>query len=455
MNLAVNPQCKTEIPDSYIEWARTTIPNSWSLESDYIRVIGEHLDAVTRGEIDRLAIHMPPRHRKTETVTVRYPVYRMLREPGSNYLITGYNERFARRLGRKSKMVAAPFVQFAPEKKAADEWETIEGSSIMARGVGSPPTGVGFSGILIDDPIRKREDAESEAYREKTWDWYLDDLYTRLEPGGFICLVMTLWSHDDIGARAIASEPGKWTVLKLPALALENDPMGRSPGDALWPEKWSVEELERRRDVMIQKEGANSWEALYQQNPTPREGAFFHPDKIETVEVVPAGLRKCRAWDAGATAGGGDFSVGLRLEGPDKEGFWYITDVERGQWDVSSRDTKMRRCAEFDGREARVRVPQDPGAAGKAQVAAWVRLLAGFNVLPEVVSGDKETRAAPVAAQCNAGTLKMVKAPWNAVLREELRLFPYGAHDDQVDALADAFNDLSVSTSSWGGVAWV
>ncbi|NBW17550.1 MAG: terminase, partial [Caulobacteraceae bacterium] len=161
------------------------------------------------------------------------------------------------------------------DKTGADEWETTAGGGLVARGVGTPPTGFGFDLILIDDPIKKREEAESEVYREKLWDWYTDDLYTRLEPGGAIILTLTRWHYDDLAARAIASEPSRWTILRLPAIAEDDDPIGRLPGQALWPARFNESDLQRIRDVQAATGGAYSFESLYQQNPTPREGAFF------------------------------------------------------------------------------------------------------------------------------------------------------------------------------------
>lgn len=437
------PQIRQQSEGGYLEFVRTTIPRTWTVDAPHIRLIAEHLDAVERGEIDRLAIQMPPRHSKTETATVRFGVYRMMRAPSENVLITGYNERFARKLGRKARNIALGRIEIDPAKKAADEWATMVGGLLMTRGVGSPPTGTGFGLIIIDDPIRRREDAESEVYREKVWDWYTDDLYTRLEPGGAIVLVMTSWHEDDIGVRAIASEPGRWTVLKLPALAEEGDILGREVGEALWPARWDVAKLARIKEVMSQNEGERSWEALYQQNPRAREGAFFKVSKIEIIDVAPAGLRACRAWDLAATEGGGDFTVGGRVEGPDEEGDWYITDVNRGQWGADRVRNEMRQTAQIDGRSVIIHGPQDPGQAGKDQAAQMIALLTGFNVKFEPVSGNKEVRAAPLAAQVNGGKVKMVRAPWNKPVLEVLRAFPTGKNDDDVDALGDAFIELN------------
>jgi predicted phage terminase large subunit-like protein len=429
----------------YLDFVRRSIPPSWNTDAPHMRLIAEHIDAVERGEIDRLAIHMPPRHAKTETVTVRYPVYALLRDPEENVLITGYNERFARRLGRKARNVAQGRVEMDPAKQAADEWSTVQGGVLMTRGVGSPPTGIGFRRIIIDDPIRRREDAESEIYREKVWDWYTDDLYTRLEPGGAIVLIMTLWHEDDIGARAVASEPGRWTVLKLPALAEEGDVLGRPVGAALWPARYDVESLNRIRDVMAQNEGLRGWEALYQQNPTAREGAFFKVGRFAYVDAseVPQQLRSARAWDQAATEGAGDYTAGVKMAGPDKQGRYYVMDVVRGQWATDRRDETIRGTAHADGASVMIRGVQDPGSAGVDSAKAFVKLLAGFNVNTERATGSKEVRADPFSAQVNAGNVCIVRGHWNTAFVEELRTFPTGKHDDQVDAASDAFSQLS------------
>ena len=438
-------QQPTEERPDYLTFLRTSIPKTWTVEADHLRLIAEHIDAVENGQIDRLAIHMPPRHAKTETVTVRYGVYTLQGAPADNVLITGYNERFARRMGRKARNIAVGRLEMDPAKQAADEWATSAGGVLMTRGVGSPPTGTGFRRIIIDDPIRRREDAESEVYREKVWDWYTDDLYTRLEPGGALVLIMTLWHEDDVGARAVASEPGRWTVLKLPALAEEGDVLGRKPGEALWPERYNVEALHRIRDVMVQNEGIRGWEALYQQNPTPRQGSFFKVDRLQIVEALPANLRSVRAWDQASTENAGDFSAGVKMAGPDKEGLFYVSDVHRGQWSTDVRNREIKQTAELDGTPVKIKGAQDPGNAGVDAALAFVRMLAGFSVKTERVSGDKVTRADPYSAQVNAGNVRLLRGKWNAAYIEELRGFPGGKNDDQVDGSADAFNELSLA----------
>ena len=421
--------------ETYLKFLDSTTPKTWSVEADHIKRIAAKLEAVEAGTIDRLAIHMPPRHGKSESVTYRFPVRWLQRNPTHNVLVTGYNERFARKFGRRTRNIAQTLGLVGTGKTSADEWETTSGGLLMTRGVGSPPTGTGFNLIVIDDPVRRREDAESETLREKVWDWYTDDLYSRLEPGGAIVLIMTLWHHDDIGARAVASEPGRWDVLKLPAI----DEQGR----ALWPQRYDVAALQRIREVMRKTDGERGFEALYQQNPTPREGSMFKVSQLEIVEAAPANLKACRGWDIGATSGGGDPTTGVKV-GTDDNGIFYVLDVKHGHWSTDERDREIRQTAELDGKLVKQRLPQDPGAAGKSWAIAHTRLLAGFNVVTKPVSGDKETRADPYSAQVNAGNVKLLRGKWNQDYIEELRQFPNGKFDDRVDASADAFDELNV-----------
>lgn len=396
-----------------------------------------------RGEFDRLAIFMPPRHSKSETCTVRGPAYLLEANPEERILVTGYNESMARRFSRKTRTILKSRIELSKEKSGVDEWETAAGGGLVARGVGTPPTGFGFGWIFIDDPIKKREEAESETYRNKTWDWYTDDLYTRLEPGGKIVMTLTRWHHDDVAARALASEPDKWRILRLPALAEENDPIGRQPGEALWPDRFSAQALQRIRDIQTDEtSGAYAFEALYQQNPSPREGAFFKVNNLQIVDALPAGLRSCRAWDLAASIQG-DYTAGVQVAGPDANGLWYVVDVTRGRWLPDERDAQLRQTAQLDGRSVKIRLAQDPGQAGVDQVQRLTRMLAGFSVVAERVTGAKETRAEGIASQINAGNVRLVKGKWNKDFIEELRQFPLGANDDQIDGLADAFTQLA------------
>lgn len=431
----------------FLEYCRQTSPASWSYDVPHLRLIAEHLEAVRRGEIDRLAIHMPPRHAKTETATIRGASWLFEQHPSDNVLITAAIDRLARRFSRKARNIVAARQPLAPDMAAADEWGTLSGGTFMSRGVGSPPTGIGFRYIFVDDPIRRRQDAESEVFREAAWDWYSDDLYTRLEPGGAIVLTATRWHPGDVAARAVASEPGRWVVLNLAAIAEEGDPLGRKVGEPLWPERYDRAALERIKSVLTRKHGEYSWRALYQQQPTPQAGAFFNQTKIRVgpgpspAEIV----RSARAWDLAATADGGNWTAGPRLD-LDTTGRIWIRDVKRERLAVDERDALILQTAALDGHAVPIRLPQDPGQAGKAEAQRLLRLLMGYPVQILPVSGPKTTRAAGMAAQVNGGNVWIVEGCPNAdALLEELRTFPGGATDDIVDGLSDALTLLTGS----------
>lgn len=420
-----------------------TWPRSWSRDAAHLCLIARYLELVEAGRIDRLMINMPPRHGKTETTTVRGAGWMFENSPADNVLVTANTDRLARRFSRKARNIVRERIPLAPDSASTDEWSSLQGGSFVARGVGSPPVGIGFRRIFIDDPVKGREQAESKAYREKAWDWYTDDLLNRLEPGGAIVFTCTRWHEADVAALALASEPGAWCCLSLPALAYDQmDALGRALGEPLWPERYDAEALARIRAVMVQNEGEYGWLATFQQQPTGRVGSFFDQTKIDRVAEPPEAItRRVRAWDMAATKDGGDWTAAVLL-GVGVSGRYYILDCVRQRVGPDERDRLMLATARADGRDTAIWFPTDPAAAGKTEALRTTRLLAGYTTRTKTVTGAKTTRANGVASQVNAGNVTMVTGRWNTDLLDELRAFPMGGNDDQVDALADAFNCL-------------
>jgi len=390
-------------------------------------------------------LFLHPRSGKSECGTVRYPIHRLEQDPALRVIIGAYNQTLANKFSRKARRVATQVgLPLSKERNAAEDWETTEGGGVRAVGVGGGVTGQGAELILIDDPVKNREEADSPAYQERVWDWYRDDLYTRLEPGGSIVLTMTRWHEMDLAGRILDSEDGpNWTVLRLPALAEPGDLLGRAPGQALCPARFDETALAGIRTVL----GARSFAALYQGDPQPLEGGAIRTDKIETVDVVPRSARRVRYWDLAATQAGGDRSASILMARAGD--LFYVEDFTAGQWSAGERNSRLVETAQRDKEryagEVTTWVPQDPGAAGKEVAEVLVRLLAGHSIHAERVTGSKEVRAQPFAAQCEAGNVKLLKARWNADLLEEFRLFPSGAHDDAIDAASGAFAKLAVS----------
>jgi len=269
------------------------------------------------------------------------------------------------------------------------------------------------------------------------WEWYASTAYTRLEPNAAVILIQTRWHVDDLAGRLLRQDGDAWHVICLPAIAEENDSLGREPGEALWPHRFPAHVL-RQKQLEI---GEYYWAALYQQRPIPRGGSLFKTERIEIVAAAPADIRRVRYWDRAATSGGGDYTVGVLMG--EHDGVYYVLDVRRGQFSPAEAEQVIRQTALLDGAEVPVRMEQEPGASGADMIMHYSRLLAGFNFRGERVTGDKVIRAEPFAAQVEAGNVKLVRGTWNVDFLAELSNFPHGAHDDQVDAATGAFRALT------------
>jgi predicted phage terminase large subunit-like protein len=416
-------------PEFYWRW-------DWQLH------VQDVLEKVTAGEIRKVMLSLPPQHGKSSLVTERYPVYRLSQNPNLRVIIGSYNQDFARRFGRKTKRLADECGIAATDKessKAQAEWETPQYGGVVSVGVGSGVTGRSGDLIIIDDPVKSREEAESEAYRERCWNWYTDDLYTRLQQDGAIILIMTRWHEDDLAGRILASEDApNWTVINLPAEAEENDPLGREIGEALCPERFDKEALADKRGVI----GTYGYSALFQGHPTPREGGFFKRHWFETVEAAPASANKVRYWDLAASQDEGDYTVGTLMSRVEP-GVYYIEDVRRAQLSPLGVEHLITNTAAQDGQSVKVWMEQEGGSAGKMVISHYAKLLSGYAFRGNHPTGSKELRADPFAAQAEAGNVKLVRGSWNKEWLDEVCGFPLGANDDQVDSADGAFDKLA------------
>jgi predicted phage terminase large subunit-like protein len=217
-------------------------------------------------------------------------------------------------------------------------------------------------------------------------------------------------------------------------------------GELLFPERFSREVVERDKVPM----GAYAVAGQFQQRPTPRSGGMFQRGDFEVVDTLPAKIRRrVRAWDFAASkekpGKQPDWTVGLRMAYAD--GVFYVEDVLRGRWSASEVEKTLKNTASQDGQAVFIRMPQDPGAAGKADAETKVRLLAGYPVVAKPVTGDKATRARPASAQAEAGNVKLLRGSWNESFLDEVCSFPNATFDDQVDAFADALNELALGST--------
>ncbi|MBR1146686.1 terminase large subunit domain-containing protein [Bradyrhizobium sp. AUGA SZCCT0431] len=245
-------------------------------------LIAEKLERVERGELKRLIVVMPPRHGKSELCSVQFPAWAIGRNKDKNIIEASYSADLATDFGRQVRNIIAgekyhhlfPSVELAEDSQAKGKWNTNGRGAYNAVGVGGATTGKGADILIIDDPVKNRQDAESEVVRESTWNWYTSVARTRLSPQGAIIIPLTRWHDDDLVGRILRSEnASEWEVLHLPAIATE-DEQYRKRGDALWADHFSLDILEStKRDI-----GSYDWSALYQGNPLDSESQEFRKD---------------------------------------------------------------------------------------------------------------------------------------------------------------------------------
>jgi predicted phage terminase large subunit-like protein len=220
----------------------------------------------------------------------------------------------------------------------------------------------------------------------------------------------------------------------------------------LWPEWEDFEALTRKRELM----GERAWSALFQQSPLPSGGRLFSVDRITVVPPERDAEATVRAWDLAATGLTGrndpDWTVGIKLS-RDKGGRYLISDVVRIRGTPHQVEELIVNTAQKDGTKVIVAIPEDPGQAGKSQTSYLVRQLAGFHVISSRETGSKATRAMPLASQVEAGNVFILRAEWNRILLDEMRDFPWGKKDDQVDALVRAFTTLTMRPRSPSSIA--
>lgn len=265
----------------------------------HLEMLNRKLVDVAEGRTRRLIVTMAPRHGKSECISKYFPAWYIGRFPERRVILTSYEADFAANWGRKVRDLLDEFgpeyfgVRVRRDSSAANRWD-LEGHAggMVTAGVGGPITGRGADIFICDDPIKNAEEAASEAIRERNKDWWRSTAYTRLEPGGSAVIVCTRWHHDDLAGWLIAGGAGDgdgaasaWEVLNLPALAEDDDPLGREPGEALWPERYdraALDEIRRSANV-----GEYFFAAMYQGRPVPKSGGMFKTSWFSIVDVCP------------------------------------------------------------------------------------------------------------------------------------------------------------------------
>ena len=417
--------------------AFTAYTNPAYRAADHHHRIAAALEAVAAGACGRLMVFLPPRHGKSELASRRFPAWYLGRHPERQIIAASYNSDLAADFGREVRNIVASReygalfdTRLAPDSQAAHRWHTNRGGMYAAAGVGTAITGRGAHVFLIDDPVKDREEADSETVRRKIWDWYRSVAYTRLMPGGAIVLIQTRWHEDDLAGRLLAGmddgSGDKWRVIALPALG--------DDGEALWPAWYPAETLAEIRQVI----GEREWSALYQQRPTPEEGDYFRRDWLRWYEAPPRPetLRVYGASDYAVTADGGDFTVhGVAGLDPDDNLYlldWWRARTDSAAW-VDAWVALVTRWRPVEWGEEAGQISRSLGPfLDKRQREARAYCLR--KQFPS--AADKPTRAQAIRGRFAQGKVYLPKAaPWVADLVAEMLAFPAGKHDDQVDVL--------------------
>lgn len=420
--------------------------------------------AIENGESPRLMITMPPRHGKSEIGSKTFPSWYLGRNPKHEVMVCSYSGDLAKDFSRKCrdllehpKYKSTFKTRLSRDSKSVERWNTSDHGAFTAAGVGGPITGRGCSLGIIDDPVKNRDEAESETVRQTIKDWYSSAFYTRLAPGGGILIIQTRWHDDDLSgwllhelaeAKKQALEEGvdldpavdNWELVEYPAIAI-NDEKFRKAGEALHKERYPIEALNKIKRNMIPRD----WEALYQQKPVSDDGDYFTKDMFRYYRPSDCpDLRDMRIYAAGdlaiSTKQTADYTVFV-VVGVDRQQNIWVLDVIRGRWnslDLINRmfEIQTKYDPELFGLETgQIELTLEPFIQKAEQER---RMTLRYEKL-RTRGVDKGTRARPIQGRMEQGKVyfpQVENVPWMSSLQNELLKFPLGKNDDQVDALA-------------------
>lgn len=436
----------------------TEFVDNWHIEALCL-----HLEAVTRGEITRLLINIPPGTMKSLIVSVFWPAWEWGPRgmPHLRFLSSAYSDHLVTRDTRKMRdLVLSEWYQARWGAGAPPPEEGKEDKRVILTRTGetsfenkrrgnregqafSSLTGGRGDRVIIDDP-HSTEQAESDAERKTALRIFRESLPSRVNDiqRSAIVIIMQRLHEEDVSGEILANELG-YEHLCLP---MEFDPERKcktsigwedprtEEDELLFPARFPREKVEELKRTL----GSYAYAGQYQQIPGPRGGGIFQVDKIEIVPAAPKGGRSVRGWDlAGSTKKDSAYTTGCRMKRVD--GVLYVEHVTRGQWGTGTVYQKMKDATHSDGHGVFQCIPQDPGQAGKAQKLAIAGYLEGYQFGFTLESGTKEDRALPLAPLVEAGAVKLVKGDWNKAFLNELEKFPTSKVKDQVDAFSRAY----------------
>lgn len=424
-------------------------------EAQYFhKALAAALEEVEAGRLLRLIITFPPRHGKSELTSRRFPAWSWGRDPYRHIILGTYNQPFAEDYGRDVRGIVNspsfstifPNCTLAKGSQAADRLKTEQGGMAVFVGRGGSATGRGGDILIIDDPLKDRAEANSQTTRDELWDWFNDTISTRLmSDTGAIIIIQTRWHEDDLVGRLTdptnpyysKTEAANWKIINIPAIAEDNDVLGRKRGEALWPERFGVDFLEAFRS-----RNPVGFSALYQQRPTPEDGDFFKDEMVITYKPEemphPSKMRIYAASDHAVGIKQTNDLTCLLIVGVDENDVIWLLDCwwkrERTDKVVEAMINLMRKWKPMIWWAESGHISKSIGPFLFKRMREEKIYV---NVREQVPAADKTTRAQSIQGRASMGMVRFpARAHWYGNARNELLKFPQGNHDDFVDALA-------------------
>jgi predicted phage terminase large subunit-like protein len=409
--------------------------------------------AIVKGNA-RVLLSAPSRHGKSKLLTVHTAAWYLDRWPERNVMLAAYGADLAHFHARETRdlIMSRPDIYRCEVRRDAhqvDHWQTTAGGGMVSGGIGGPFIGKGGHLMLVDDYFKNMKEADSESKKAELFDWFGSTFLSRMEEDASIIVLATRWGPDDLIGRLLAEQPDVWEYVCLPAVADhdpakgEVDPIGRNPGEALWPEKRNEKVWAAFRKLVT----TYVWQAMWQQKPISRFG--LAKGGIIFVDIVPIAQRLtfCRYWDLAASENSGDYSCGLLMAKDNLTELSYILEIDRDRKSPGDLEKWIHTVAARDEGAyggVKIGIEQEPGGGGKIAAHHIANnILKGFvtEVFP-VASESKPVRAQPFLAAVENSFICAKRAEWNDKFKNELNTFPGGANDDMVDAAAGAYNML-------------
>ena len=427
-------------------------------ETVHINFINDAImEAINFGSPNRILVNTPPQHGKSTYISKYFPAWYLCTHPTKKIILTSYESSYAVSWGREVRNLIkehgglfSPKIELSEDTKAKGHWIIDHyNGSMVATGVGGAITGKSGDIIIIDDPVKNYQQALSHTYRQNTIDWYKSVIFTRQQPGTIIILIMTRWHQGDLGGYLLSDEdPEDWYTIILPAIAEDNDPLGRLPGEALWSDRYPIKTLENIKQVL----GPKMWSSLYCQNPVSMEGGLFQREWFNYCDVIPTYARhKVLYFDLAATAENEaddpDYTTGMLIHTGDYTIF-YVSDIIHFRGTPETVETNIEKHAQllaqmygktgFD-----IVIEQEGGASGKGWPDSIARTrLKGFKVIRDPPRNSKSTRAFLVSGATERGEVYLLPCMNTAAFVDEVCAFPDAPHDDYLDPFSGGYNYL-------------